>query len=787
MKERFVSTPSVRTLRSKGARAIKAKINSGERITLPPFSTVLCKHLSQGAAIVSLSVGVTHAAFAQETPPPPQTAVATTDNFATLEGGEKIDLAADQITYDAETGIVRAVGNVFVKRDGYILEAAEILYNEKTGDAEAIGAVTLTTPGGDKIFAPRMHLEDTLKRAFVDDIRLLMTDGAQVRAVSGTRDGDTGKTSLERAVYSPCKVCAENGDKQPLWQIKAVKVVHDRKKRRLYYENAVLEILGLPVLWTPKFSHPDPTVDKASGILPLNVQTTKNLGFYAAVPYYHVFDDSKDITLTPTITSKEGLVLGANYRQHLGFGQFELGGSITYTDERDAQNLVTGEKEFRGHINSSGWLKHSDTWRSTYKLNWASDDTYLGRYDISDADTLVSEYLLEGFFGRSYVSARALGFQGLRIEDIAGETAFALPLIDAEYIAKFKPLGGTISFKGNALALHRTAGLDTQRISLSANWQRRWITPKGFVVDMDALVRSDVYNLDDVSQPDEDAFSGSFGGTASGSEWRNLARLSTMVSWPLVKYGKKGTHTIEPLLELTVSPRRGTPDDIVNEDSRAFELNELNLFSPERAPGFDLWEEGSRLTYGMRWKFDRTDLQTDVLIGQTWRINSTSVVLADGAGLEGEFSDIVGRTLVRYKGWLDLEHRYRLDEKSFAFLRNEVDVVFGDDTKSLRVGYFKLDRGLGFINREDREEIRTSGFYKLSDNWKVFGTFSRRLKGAVNPELIEADGNVEYSIGVAYENECIEMGITLRETYTRDRDIEPGTSILFRLKLTNLG
>jgi len=700
---------------------------------------------------------------------------------------DKIDLAADQITYDQETGIIRAVGQVFIKRDGYTLKAGEIQYNEKSGAAEAFGAVTLTTPSGDQIFAPRMKLEDTLKKAFVEDIRLLMTDGAQVRAVLGNRDADAGIMTLERAVYSPCKVCAEDGDTQPLWQIKAVKVVHNKEKRRLYYDDAILEILGIPVMWTPKFSHPDPTVDKASGILPLDIQTTKNLGFYAAVPYYHVFNDSKDATITPIITSKEGLVLRAEYRQHIGVGKFQVGGSATYTDERDDNNAVTGNKEFRGHIETSGLFNHSKKWRSSYRLNWASDDTYLRRYDFSDADTLVSEYLLEGFFGRSYVSARAMGFQGLRIEDISGETAFALPLIDIEYIPKYKPLGGTISLRGNALALHRTDGLDTQRLSISANWQRRWISPKGFVLDADALVRSDLYNLNDATQPDEIEFSGTFGGEGSGSEWRNLARLTSTASWPLVKFTENGSHTIEPIIELTVSPRRGTPDNIVNEDSRSFELNDLNLFSPERASGFDLWEEGNRLTYGMRWKYDQGDLQTDVLLGQTWRIDSTSVVLANGAGLEGEFSDIVGRATISYKGWIDLEHRFRLDEKNFAFLRNEVDVVFGDENKNLRIGYFKLNRGLNFINREDREEIRASGFYNIDENWKMFGTFSRRLSGAITDFGDEGKGNVEYSLGVTYQNECIEVGVTLKETYTRDRDIEPGTSILFRLKLTNLG
>lgn len=699
---------------------------------------------------------------------------------------QRVELEADQLTYDPETGEIRAIGNVLLVRAGYSLKAGEVYYSETTGEARAVGAVELTTPSGDRIIAPQINLENELKDALVDNIRLIMADGAQAVAASGERIEDTGRTTLRRASYSPCKVCTDGSGKQPLWQLKAVRVVHDKGKRRLYYKDAFLEILGVPVFWTPFFSHPDPTVDRASGLLPLDIQTSRNLGFVAGIPYYHVFNDSIDATFTPVYTSREGFVLKAQYRQHLGFGQFELDGSITRADRRDFNNALIGGKETRGHISAAGEFRHSPNWRSRVNINYASDDTYLGRYEISNTDTLVSEYLLEGFYGASYVSTRALAFQGLRLEDIAGKTAFALPLIDAEFVPKFKPFGGTVSLRGNALALHRTDGLDTRRLSLIANWQRRWITPKGFVLDVDALVRSDVYNLDAPDQPDDLAFAGSFGGT-SGSEWRNLARLTGTLSWPLVNYSGDGTHTLEPIAEISVSPRRGTPDSIVNEDSRAFELSDANLFSADRTTGFDLWEEGSRATFGMRWRYEGGDISTDVLIGQSWRISGQDIVLADGIGLEGEFSDIVGRVAINYDGWVDLEHRFRLDDKSLAVRRNDVDVTFGDDSKSLRVGYTRLNRNLSFINREDREEIRVSGFYRVDTNWKLTGTWTRRLTGAQSATLVEDAGAVQYSVGIEYENECIELGLRLRETFTRDRDVEPGTSIMFRLKLTNLG
>ncbi|MBO6503532.1 MAG: LPS-assembly protein LptD [Kordiimonadaceae bacterium] len=698
----------------------------------------------------------------------------------------QIELEADQLTYNPETGEIRALGNVLLVREGYNLKAGEVFYNENTGEAHAVGAVELTFPSGDRIIAPELTLENELKDAFVENIRLIMADGAQAVAASGERIDETGRTTLRRAAYSPCEVCADGSGKQPLWQLKAVRVIHDKGKRRLYYKDAFLEVLGIPIFWTPYFSHPDPTVDRASGLLPLEMQTSRNLGFVAGVPYYHVFSDSIDATFTPVYTSREGFVLKSEYRQHLGFGEFKLDGSITRADRRDINNNIIGGKEIRGHISAEGNFQHSDNWRSTVNINYASDDTYLGRYEISNTDTLVSEYLLEGFFGASYVSTRALAFQGLRLEDIAGQAAFALPLIDAEFIPKYKPLGGTLSLRANALALHRTDGLDTRRLSLVANWQKRWITTKGLVVDVDALARSDVYDLDAANQPDDLAFAGTFGGT-SGSEWRNLTRLTGTVSWPLVKYSDTGSHTIEPIAEISVSPRRGTPDSIVNEDGRAFELSDLNLFSADRTTGFDLWEEGSRATFGFRWRYEGEKLSTDVLIGQSWRISGNDFVLADGVGLEGDFSDIVGRTNINFDGWIDLEHRYRLDDRTLDVRRNDIDVTFGDDIKSLRMGYTKLNRDLNFINREDREEIRLSGFYKVAENWRLTGTWTRRLEGANSIALIENSGPVEYSVGLEYENECIQLGLRLRETFTRDRDVEPGTTILFRLKLTNLG
>ncbi len=693
------------------------------------------------------------------------------DSVVKIDG---IEFAADRVTYDPKKGEVRALGNVELHKDGYSLVAGEVKYNEKTGVVEAIGAVILSNPEGHKLVAPKITVDHKLRDAFIDNVRLLLADGSQVAGLSASRKADTGLTTLNRAVYSPCEVCEGDPNDVPLWQIKAVKVVHDQNAKRLIYENAYLEILGLPVMWLPYFSHPDPSVERANGLLPVEVYQLPEMGVVVALPYYHSFSDSADMTIKPIFTTKENPVLAAEFRQHIGKGQYDMNGSITYTDERDDLNIVTGRNEFRGHFFSKGNYTHNERWRSSYQINWASDDTYLRRYGFSYNDSLMSDYTLEGFYGRSYFSTKTIAFEGLRIEDIRGLTGFAIPLIDAEYIPDYKLFGGTFTAKANALALHRFSGLDTRRLSTSGEWQRHMVFTNGFVMEAEALVRADIYNIEDADRPDDPAF----GGT-DGTEIRLLSHVSANLSYPMIKYGSNNNQMLEPIVEVVLAPNVSTSNIISNEDSRAFELNDINIFSSDRTSGLDLWESGSRITYGLRYQFEGEDVNFSFLAGQSWRRNIRNDLFVPGTGLEDHYSDFVGRVKFSYKDWLDISQRFRLDQDTLSLKKHEINASFGPSKARMRIGYLQLNRQLNFINQEDREEIRADFFYKLNDEWNFQGSAIEDLSNGIK--------GIEYGFGFNYSDECFEFSIEFKERFTKDRDIEPGSSIMFRFKLLSLG
>ena len=108
-----------------------------------------------------------------------------------------------------------------------------------------------------------VELTDGMRDGVIEQIRVLLTDDSRFAAVRGKRK-DGIKTTLTKAVYSPCKVCKEDPEKAPLWQLKASTIVHDKNTREIRYQNARLELYGVPVAYTPFFSHPDPGVKRKS-------------------------------------------------------------------------------------------------------------------------------------------------------------------------------------------------------------------------------------------------------------------------------------------------------------------------------------------------------------------------------------------------------------------------------------------------------------------------------------------------------------------------------------------
>ena len=179
----------------------------------------------------------------------------------------------------------------------------------------------------------------------------------------------------------------------------------------------------------------------------------------------------------------------------------------------------------------------------------------------------------------------------------------ALPAIDARLRLDDPWLGGTVELQANSLAILRIDGQDTQRAFASARWDLRRLTRDGPGTDADRLRprrclsqrrrrrdrRSPFYRGDD------------------GWQCRAIGALAADLRWPLVGPAFGGTQRLTPRVQLVLTPPTPQPD-IPNEDARAVDLEDSNLFALNRFPGYDRWEDGSRVTYGVEWSLDRPNV-----------------------------------------------------------------------------------------------------------------------------------------------------------------------------------
>jgi LPS-assembly protein len=186
-------------------------------------------------------------------------------NFGS-KGGSQVLITADEVSYDQELGSIIAHGNVEIVQGKRVLLADSISYNQKIDTVSASGNISLLEPSGEVRFAEFVELRDQFKNGVIKELRILLTDKSRFAASEASRH-DGVRTVMKQAVFSPCKVCKEDPQRAPLWQLKAEQIVHHQVDKEITYRNAFLEFYGVPVAYTPYFSHPDPTVHRRTGFL----------------------------------------------------------------------------------------------------------------------------------------------------------------------------------------------------------------------------------------------------------------------------------------------------------------------------------------------------------------------------------------------------------------------------------------------------------------------------------------------------------------------------------------
>lgn len=684
---------------------------------------------------------------------------------------DKVLFTADQLDYDSQNKVVTAHGKVEVFHQGRVLLADQIQYDQTRNKIHATGSVSLMEPNGDVIFAENLEITDDFKNGIIENVRLLMSDDSRMAAASATRIDGTRK-ELNYAVFSPCELCAtDDGTKEPLWQLRAAKVIHDEESKDIIYHDAVMDFWGLPVFYTPYLSHTSPEVERRTGFLTPSIKQSTQLGFTVGVPYYYSASPSEDITVEPRYMAEEGFLLANHYRRRFDTGEMDIQTSWAEVDKRANASAGEDENTTRGHIEATGRFDVDDVWRWGFDVFAASDRTYLNRYGFSGIDFLHNEVFLEGFDHRNYASVRGLAFQGLRQTDDQDRIPYILPQFSYNYLSDPLADGSLFSFDASVLNLARQQGAKSSRISLKGGWEKSITTDFGSVYSLEASTQGDLYHVSDVPTDTSE--------TQDGFTGRIFPQLAMKWEYPMVRSVGTIHQVIEPMVGMVLSPSGGNPTKIPNEDSQAFELDELNLFDPQRFAGFDRVAGDQRIDYGVNMGmhgFYGGDI--NMFIGQSVRLKEDSTY-STGTGHEGQFSDVVGNFQFSPSELIDILYRTRFDNDDAAFRRSEWGFRLGDEDLSFAGDYIFVDRLAGSGEFPDREEVSATFLSKIAEFWK-FRAYGRR-------NLNDEDSNRFIGTGFLYQDDCFDFAVGIDRDFTDDGETAAATTFFVQFHLKHLG
>ncbi len=741
------------------------------------------------ASRVALAMALLAAAAplaAQDRPPVAITTPATApENAVASPAPRKIDFEASQLSYNDEDDTVTASGNVILRSEDRSVRADAVTWDRKTGTIIATGNIRLVDEAGNQLFTDRVELTEEFDTGAMSELLIALRAGGRLAARSAMRSAD-GNAVLTDAAYSACPVVDSKGcPREPSWRVTARRVIYDQKESQVRFEGAMLELFGARILPLPGLSiRTDGGAE--SGFLVPDVRVTQVNGLEIAGEYFWRVAENADLTLGAFVFSNAAPMASAKWRHLTEKGAYQVGGYVTFSDRAtDFTGGQTLRSDPRGYFDANGRFQFSPDWSLTGSVRLASDRTFLRRYDISRDDRLRSTINLERITERSYLSIAGWATQTLRLNADQGQVPLALPAIDYRQKIGDKILGGDLMVQANSLALLRNDGQDTRRAFAGAQWDLKRLTGMGQVVTLTGLVRGDVYNTDNILATATPTYRGTEGWTARG-----IATAALDIEWPFVGQAFGGTQVFKPRLQFVASPRVRNLD-VPNEDARAIDLEDSNLFALNRFPGYDRVEDGSRLTWGVDWQLQRPGWRIKTTVGQSFRLERPRPgIFPEGTGLTDKVTDFVGRTEVRFRNLVSFTHRFRLDKDSLAVRRNEIDATIGTRQTYLELGYLRLNRDIATVeDLRDREEVRAAARVAIGRRWSVFGSGVFNLTDAEEDPVFQSDGfqPIRTRFGVAYADDCIEFGATWRRDFIDAGDARRGNAFQVFFALRNLG
>lgn len=717
--------------------------------------------------------------------------VKSSDTLKSIGSGElivkskKIKIKYDTGIFDQKNLIFTASGNVEVfQTDGiFVINTNKIFFNQKenillsdetTKIEDNIGNtyfldsfkfevnknllkvknLLLKDPEQNIFETPLAYINTNSGKIFGKDISIELKNQTtqnngnyRLKGTSGTIEKN--RSTITKGVFTNCK----KSDGCPPWTFSAKKITHNKNKKEISYDNALLKVYNLPLIYFPKFFHPDPTVKRKSGFLIPSINNSSNSNNFINIPYYLVIAENQDVTLSPRLYVDNKFLIQSEFRQK----------NFRSNHVADISFLTEKNKDSENHIfynyDKNLILDDFDTSEINFKLQKTSNSTYLKSNNLkselnNEMNIMENSFNLDLYSNDFSINFETAAYENLnkndndRFEYIFPKLFFSKNLDSVSYLDgnfRFETDGLIRQYNTNILEKHLINNLIFNSTSK--------INRLGFLNNYEFMIRNTN------SENKKSLYKNNRNHYLSG-----IYQYNTIL--PLIKDGKFYQNIFKPRVSARIAPEH-TKD----EKNKERKVDLTNIYSLDRITDGSSIEGGLSLTYGMDYSISEK-LKTKELV---------NFKLANNLKIKN--NDDVSNTNSIGEKTSDIfsEISYSPTDSFFikyvsAIKNNLSEINYENLTTQIKIKNFLTT--FDYFNENNtvnsNSYISNTTSYNLNkSNNLIFSTRKNKTR-----DLTEY-----YNLMYQYKIDCLAASIEYKKDYYSDKELKPNESMQFKLTI----
>ena len=737
-------------------------------------------------------------------------------NISSSQQKDIYNFSADKLTYSQDNNIIEATGNVVAKnQEGKQISADKIIYNKTSQLLKTFGNSKFSDIKNRILTADNFEydLEKKIisaenKVKFLDNYKniyyfsKLNADDKFSEIIGYNLNSDLNKekfqskdkfnefvepklsgkevtikdniTIIKNGKFTSCKSTNE-GEGCPYWSLNANLITHDKENKKITYNNATLDLNNIPILYTPYFSHPDPSVKREAGFLaPSFSSLGSDIGPTIKVPYFYPISQSADFTISPVYYFKQNPLLLGEYREKFNNGDLSIEGSFTEGYKEITATQTDGSRyHLYGNLNLNFTDKVLDESELNAKIQRVNNPTYLRVNKINstvdgfkknlvkeDETKLMNEIYLNSFGKNESLNFKTATYQNIAITKASDQYEYLLPEIA---YSKYNLLeNNNLNFSSVFKSLNTSTNQNKTTFVNNLDYSTKEFYNTNVGVAYKFLTKINNINYySDYKTPNQNL----------NSQINPVVGLDA--SLPFAKLSKESDQYLIPRILARYSPGKMT--NSVSNDSF---LSADNLFSLNRMNSDELIEKDLSFNIGLDWMWKEKNTnkskpaEAAISIGQVIKFNEDPD-MPTKSSLQNKNSDIVTKVNYLSPGNFDITLKNTLD--------NGFNHIYFSD---LNIKTFLKKSEINFNFYEKNNHIGNERYAKA--NLTSYLTENTKLRIETDRNL-RTDLTNSHKLGIENENECIRYGFYFQKNYSSDKDLKPGTSIFFGVTLLPFG